>query len=88
MFLSALLFGLVALAAASPTPEPIQLYYHETEGIQEAERIKQLEEAVDFDGSRIVGGSAANVGAHPHLVSPSVTLCLLMPYCNRASLIY
>ncbi|KAI5642737.1 trypsin domain-containing protein [Phthorimaea operculella] len=42
-------------------------YYHETIGIEEAARIKATEEAVTFDGSRIVGGSAASLGQYPHL---------------------
>ncbi|CAH2981553.1 unnamed protein product [Chilo suppressalis] len=47
--------------------EPIMLDYHDAWGVPEATRIRQAEQAFDFDGSRIFGGSAASVGAHPHL---------------------
>ncbi|XP_075977323.1 collagenase-like [Anticarsia gemmatalis] len=64
----------IALAALALAEEPIQLYYHENVGIAEAARIKQAEQAHDFDGSRIVGGSAAALGAHPHLGGLVITL--------------
>lgn len=48
--------------------ESILLHYHENVGIPEAARIKQEEQAMDFDG-RIVGGSPAAVGTYPFLVS-------------------
>lgn len=49
--------------------EPIITDYHERVGVFEAEKIRSWEEAVDFDGGRIVGGSPAALGAYPHLVS-------------------
>ncbi|CAK1592791.1 unnamed protein product [Parnassius mnemosyne] len=58
------LFCLVAVSLAT---EPILLHYHENVGIPLAERIKQSEQAVDFDGSRIVGGSPASLGSYPFL---------------------
>lgn len=63
---------LAALAAADQSP--IQLRYHENVGIPEAERIRRLEAAQDFDGSRVAGGSTISVGAHPYLVGLLVTL--------------
>lgn len=60
------LFCLVASVAAE---ESILLHYHENVGIALAERIKHAEQATDFDGARIVGGSPAALGAYPHLVS-------------------
>ncbi|XP_075977317.1 trypsin beta-like [Anticarsia gemmatalis] len=59
-----IVFALAALALAY---EPIENNYHENVGIPEAARIMQAEQAMDFDGSRIVGGSAANAGAYPFL---------------------
>nr|AGU27161.1 serine protease 13 [Antheraea pernyi] len=53
--------------------EPLR-FYHETAGIREAARIKQAEEALDFDGGRITGGSAAALGAHPHMGGLVITL--------------
>ncbi|XP_041983514.1 collagenase-like [Aricia agestis] len=47
--------------------EPIISNYHEEVGIKEAEKIRAYEEAVDFDGGRIVGGTPAAVGTYPHL---------------------
>ncbi|XP_068623044.1 collagenase-like [Battus philenor] len=63
LFLLAL-FCLLTFAAAV---EPIQLYYHESAGIAEAESIRAAELAADFDGSRIVGGSAASLGQYPYM---------------------
>lgn len=63
------LFGLVAAAAAEGFVSPINNDYHETVGIPAAARIRAAEEAMDFDGSRIVGGSAAALGQYPYLVS-------------------
>lgn len=61
--------AVVALAAVTLAEEPILRYYHENVGIAEAARIKNAEQAVDFDGSRIVGGSTVDAGAYPFLVS-------------------
>lgn len=62
---------LVALASAAEVEfdSPVNNNYHETIGIPLAERIKAAEAAMDFDGSRIVGGSPANLGQYPYLVS-------------------
>lgn len=64
-----------AAAAAGPASagdaESVTLYYHESVGIPEAERIKQAEHAANFDGSKIIGGAAAPVGTYPFLVSIS-----------------
>lgn len=57
-----------------PEFEPISLNYHEAEGIPAAERIKRIEEAVDFDGTRIAGGSTARLGDHPFLAGLLVLL--------------
>lgn len=62
-------FAVVALAALASAEEPILKYYHENAGIAEAARIKNAEQALDFDGSRIVGGSTTGAGTHPFLVS-------------------
>ncbi|XP_072947044.1 collagenase-like [Epargyreus clarus] len=53
---------------------PISLYYHENIGIHEAARIRKAEDAIDFDGSRIIGGSQAAVGAHPFMGGLDITL--------------
>lgn len=59
---------LSCLAALAVAYEPIELDYHLNVGIPRAEVIKQAELAADFDGSRIVGGSAASLGAYPYMV--------------------
>ncbi|XP_050347628.1 collagenase-like [Nymphalis io] len=56
--------GLVLAIAAE---ELIINNYHELIGIREAERIRISEKSQDFDGSKIVGGQASALGAHPHL---------------------
>ncbi|XP_046969206.1 collagenase-like [Vanessa cardui] len=61
------LLVVVSLAVAVVAEEPIFYDYHEQIGIQEAARIKLAEDAQDFDGSRVVGGSVSSLGAHPHL---------------------
>ncbi|CAH0406432.1 unnamed protein product [Chilo suppressalis] len=61
-----LLYALALVAVVAAYEEPTR-FYHSNYGVAEAARIKQLEQALDFDGSRITGGSNANVGAHPHL---------------------
>nr|ALE15222.1 chymotrypsin-like serine protease precursor [Diatraea saccharalis] len=65
-----------ASGAAVGKGEPIVtgLDYHELYGIPTATRIRQAEQGQDFDGNRIFGGSAAGVGAHPHLGGLIVTL--------------
>lgn len=66
-----MLLAAVGLALAN---EPVLLYYHENAGIAEAARIKQAESALDFDASRIIGGSPATLGAYPFLVGILITL--------------
>ncbi|XP_013138333.1 PREDICTED: collagenase-like, partial [Papilio polytes] len=56
--------ALGALAAAYDIPE---LNYHERVGIPRAHALRQAELAADFDGSRIVGGSPAALGAYPYM---------------------
>nr|QPF47551.1 serine protease [Bombyx mori] len=65
---------LMALAAVVVAEEPIELDYHIKIGIPRAESLRRAEEAADFDGTRIVGGSAANAGAHPHLAGLVIAL--------------
>ncbi|CAH0625333.1 unnamed protein product [Chrysodeixis includens] len=67
-------FALAALAALALAEEPILKYYHESAGIAEAARIKNAEQAVDFDGSRIVGGSTTGAGTHPFLIGLVISL--------------
>lgn len=63
------LCGVAALSARAAAEEPILQYYHDSAGVALAELIRQSEEAADFDGSRIAGGSLANLGAYPYLVN-------------------
>lgn len=66
MLVTFLLVALSAFAAADLSP--ITLSYHETVGIPEAQRIRMAEQAKDFDGSRVAGGSIISDGQYPHLV--------------------
>ncbi|XP_072946886.1 brachyurin-like [Epargyreus clarus] len=66
--------ALVAAASAAPKFEPTFYDYHQEIGIPEAARIKALEEAMDFDGSRIVGGSASNLGQWPFFGGLVITM--------------
>ncbi|XP_050360311.1 collagenase-like [Nymphalis io] len=66
MKLLLLVAGLALVSARTPI-EPISINYHKDIGIPEATRIRNAEAAQDFDGSRIVGGQVARLGAHPHL---------------------
>ncbi|CAH0406433.1 unnamed protein product [Chilo suppressalis] len=68
-----LLYAIALVAVVAAYEEPTR-FYHSNYGVTEAARIKQLEQALDFDGSRITGGSNANVGAHPHLGGLVITL--------------
>ncbi|XP_072946793.1 collagenase-like [Epargyreus clarus] len=65
---------LAVAASAAPQYEPIFYDYHQDIGIPEAARIKAAEEAMDFDGSRIVGGSASNVGQWPFFAGLVITM--------------
>lgn len=60
---------IVAAVGLALAQEPVLLHYHENVGTAEAARIKQAENALDFDGSRIVGGAPAVLGAYPFLVN-------------------
>ncbi|CAH2083252.1 unnamed protein product [Euphydryas editha] len=73
MKLFLLITGLALVSARTPFA-PISLNYHEDIGIPELERIKQAEAAIDFDGSRIVGGSTVSLGAHPYQAGLIVSL--------------
>ncbi|XP_047989397.1 trypsin alpha-3-like [Leguminivora glycinivorella] len=61
------LVGLVGSAVAEEWVSPVELDYHNKIGIPAAARIKAAEQALDFDGARIVGGSAAHLGQYPYL---------------------
>ncbi|KAJ2949774.1 hypothetical protein O0L34_g11089 [Tuta absoluta] len=69
------LLGLLGLACGLPASaeSPIDilrrdvLYYHENIGIPLARDIKASEEAIDFDGSRVAGGSLSSLGQFPWL---------------------
>lgn len=62
------LVGLMAVAGAQPVTQTTAFKYHKNIGIPEAIRIKQSEAAIDFDGSRIIGGAVSNLEDTPHLV--------------------
>ncbi|XP_038208679.1 trypsin, alkaline C-like [Zerene cesonia] len=64
----------LSVAFAAPQYEPIVTDYHNVIGIPEAARIKAAEAALDFDGSRIIGGSTSNLGQHPHMGGLVITL--------------
>ncbi|XP_063365792.1 brachyurin-like [Cydia amplana] len=68
------LVGLAGSALAEEFVAPIELDYHNKIGIPEAARIKAAEEALDFDGGRIVGGAAAWLGAYPYMGGLVITL--------------
>ncbi|CAH2064751.1 unnamed protein product, partial [Iphiclides podalirius] len=67
------LVALSCLAALALAEEPLR-FYHENAGIQQAELIRQTEQALDFDGARIVGGSAANLGQYSYIGGLVITL--------------
>ncbi|XP_023942785.2 collagenase-like [Bicyclus anynana] len=70
-----LLLVVASLALAiSAEYGPLMRDYHEEFGVPQAARIKASEAGLDFDGSRIAGGSASALGAHPHLGGLIVTL--------------
>ncbi|KAL0828772.1 hypothetical protein ABMA28_003686 [Loxostege sticticalis] len=66
---------LLALAAAAGALQAPLRFYHSAAGIAQAARIRQLEQALDFDGAhRIAGGQAVSALAHPHLGGLLITL--------------
>ncbi|XP_013178899.1 PREDICTED: collagenase-like [Papilio xuthus] len=72
--LTALCLAVACLVQAEGAREKVLLHYHENVGIQRATEIKQAELAADFDGSRIVGGSAAALGQYPFMGGLVITL--------------
>ncbi|XP_028042165.1 collagenase-like [Bombyx mandarina] len=68
------LLALFTAASVARAYVPVETDYHEEVGIPLAMAIKCTEEGVDFDGARIVGGSVAGVGTHPHLAGMLITL--------------
>ncbi|XP_038206516.1 collagenase-like [Zerene cesonia] len=72
MKLLALFSAFLAVAYANELTTAFN--YHENIGIHEARKIQLAETALDFDGSRIVGGSQANLANHPHLGGLVITL--------------
>ncbi|XP_026331321.1 collagenase-like, partial [Hyposmocoma kahamanoa] len=62
-------------------------YYHETIGIKEAARIKAAEEAADFSGVRIVGGSNAALGQFPHMGGLVIRLNIILTSVCGSSMI-
>jgi len=65
---------LACLLGVSLAYEQITTDYHVDIGIPEAAAIKAGEEATDFNGARIVGGSATSLGQHPHLGGLVITM--------------
>ncbi|CAK1550368.1 unnamed protein product [Leptosia nina] len=59
---------------------PSNFNYHKRVGIPFATRLKQIELASDFDGSRIIGGDHAPLGAYPHMAG----LVIPMPWGDSA----
>ncbi|XP_013196248.1 collagenase [Amyelois transitella] len=65
----------VVLLGAAIAEDPLYYRdYHDDVGVALAAKIKAREEAADFDGSRITGGNAAALGAHPHVGGLLITL--------------
>ncbi|XP_063365790.1 trypsin alpha-3-like [Cydia amplana] len=64
-------FALVGLVAGgvidAPADSVVELDYHNKIGIPLAARLKAAEEALDFDGARIVGGNPAALGQYPYI---------------------
>ncbi|XP_034834730.1 collagenase-like [Maniola hyperantus] len=73
MKLLVVILGVVA-AVAAEVESPIFQDYHEEFGIPAAKRIWMMEQSIDFDGSRIVGGQPGKLGSQPHLGGLLITL--------------
>ncbi|XP_045449251.1 trypsin alpha-3-like [Melitaea cinxia] len=69
-----LLIVVLGLALAVTAEEAIFADYHQEIGIPERARIDAAETAVDFDGSRIIGGQVSALGDVPHLAGLRITL--------------
>nr|XP_026495795.1 collagenase-like [Vanessa tameamea] len=69
-----ILFIIIGLVLVATAQEPITINYHEDVGILEARRIKLAERALDFDGSRVVGGQISSLGQFPHLAGLVIAL--------------
>ncbi|XP_063365916.1 brachyurin-like [Cydia amplana] len=68
-------FALISLVAGKAVIDsPVELDYHGKIGIPFAARLKAAEEALDFDGSRIVGGVPVAVGHYPFIGGLLITL--------------
>ncbi|XP_061719018.1 trypsin alpha-3-like [Cydia pomonella] len=71
-------FALVGLVAGgvidAPADSVVEIDYHNKIGIPLAQRLKAAEEALDFDGSRIVGGGAASLGQYPYIGGLVITM--------------
>ncbi|CAH4031679.1 unnamed protein product [Pieris brassicae] len=61
------LAGLLALVSSEPILKTSAYNYHANIGIPKAEKLAQIESAIDFDGARIVGGEDSVLGRTPHL---------------------
>ncbi|CAF4851846.1 unnamed protein product [Pieris macdunnoughi] len=69
------ILSLVGCALSFPRGfEPIEVDYHGQQGIPMANYLRNAEAASDFDGARIVGGTPARLGAHPHIAGLLVDL--------------
>lgn len=79
-----LVLGLAILASVSAHVE-VNSFYHESFGIPEAQRIKDIEDKIIAnqklqEDERIVGGAIAPTNAHPYLVSLSIIyICNKIP---------
>ncbi|CAG5040814.1 unnamed protein product [Parnassius apollo] len=82
---TAILLALATIVAAEQSH--ITLYYHENIGIPEAARIRRAEEAQDFDGSRVAGGSPIALGDHPYLAGLLISLTTGQTSVCTASLV-
>ncbi|XP_045523041.1 collagenase-like [Pieris brassicae] len=69
------ILSLVGCALSFPRAyEPIEVDYHGQQGIPMATYLRNAEAAADFDGARIVGGTPARLGAHPHIAGLLISL--------------
>ncbi|KAI5643396.1 trypsin domain-containing protein [Phthorimaea operculella] len=86
------LLGLLGLACGQPASEESVidglrrdiLHYHENIGIPLAREIKASEEAADFDGKRIAGGSLSAIGQYPFFGGLLVEVALGTSVCGSS----